>query len=212
MAFSAQHVGQALPVFRPGAFGAGDLFRNGPGLMRIVAGDAGQLSILVQRQDNPVLFLKDSHPQLILEVGLDEVRLVGGVSVTDVMTADTEFFQIPDKHHRLEIRMGFIRLLGVAIEAFLLDDSPGGIQLVVGIETLVLLLVVAAKAETGAIRVWPAAQGGKIGFCLAQRTSKEWQEMQVILPSESGNRSLAFNRMASGGMTSVGWRKSPGVL
>lgn len=122
-----------MPEYFTRSFGPSNGLGDDSGLMRVMAGDASELSILVQRQNDAVLFLQHAHSELVLEVGSDMMWFAGGMLIAGVVATFAKLFQVADQSDGLEVRSGFIRFPSVAIEALLLDNSSGRVQLMVWI-------------------------------------------------------------------------------
>lgn len=169
VAFGTEDLGQSMPELFPRSFGAGEGFRDDAGLMRIMAGDAGEPALFIEGQDDAVLALQLAHANLEFQGGFDKVRFAGGVLVAHVVAALTKHSQAADHLDGRKSRAGFIRLLRVAKEAFFRNDFSRFIQLVVGIQPRVLLRLMTAETEGGAVRVGGAAQGGDVRILLGAK-------------------------------------------
>ena len=162
VAFGAEGFGEAMPALFARPFGAGEGGRDDAGLMRVMAGDAGEPAAFVQGQDDAVLAFQLAHPDLEFQGGSDKVGFTGGMLVAEVVATLAKHFQAADELDGGERSAGFIRFLGVAEEAFFRHDFTGFIPLLVGIQPRVLLLIMTSETEGGAVRVGSAAQRGGV--------------------------------------------------
>ena len=159
MTLGAKNLGKAMSEYLTRSFGTSNGLRDDAGLMRVVTGDAGEPAILAQRQHDAILLFQLAHPELVLKVGLDEVRFSCRMLIVNVVATLAELLQVADQSDGLEICGGFIRFPSVTVEAFFRDNLSGRVQLVVWIQSFVLPFVMTAETEADAILIGSPTQG-----------------------------------------------------